>query len=171
LAYGDVRWYSLRIYLPYTATEKFDWAVGGTNAFNVIWDIHIEGTGPSPLSLQWYGGSTANRWIPLRVQAVSPSISYNLIQLTDSAGNRVMANHNRWIDVVIGIRHDNTSAGWVEAWVDGQNVLPRTSRQTLPSGDFGEYIKHGLYKQEDANYPSGASVIYFGPTRISYSKP
>ena len=33
---GDVRWFSTRIYLPYTPTEKFEWALGGATAFTLL---------------------------------------------------------------------------------------------------------------------------------------
>jgi hypothetical protein len=39
------------------------------------------------------------------------------------------------------------------------------------SGDSGMYLKQGLYKNKSSTFPGGRSVIYFGPTRISYSKP
>jgi hypothetical protein len=39
------------------------------------------------------------------------------------------------------------------------------------TGDSRMYYKQGLYKNKSSSFPGGRSVIYFGPTRISYSKP
>ena len=171
LVVGDVRWFTFHLYLPYTASEKFEWASGGSNAFNEFMDIHPGAAVSQTISLQWYGGSNSNVWARLRMENPAPTVNYNLWQLTDSGGNRVMANHNRWLSFVLGVKFAPDNTGWIEAWVDGVNVLPRTNRQTMVAGDIAEYLKYGLYKQVDASYPSGASVIYFGPTYISLSNP
>jgi Polysaccharide lyase len=167
---GDVRWFREQIYLPYTATERFDWASGGSNAFNDFWELHPAASTFATISMNWYGGCVQCNWV-IRATRPSPTVNYSLFSLTDSAGNRVMSNHNRWIDILVGVRFAPDSTGWLEAWVDGVNVLPRTFRQTMIAGDSGMYLKHGLYKQEDASYPSGASAIYWGPTQISLTKP
>jgi polysaccharide lyase-like protein len=175
---GDVRWFSTRLYLPYTATEKFEWAHGGSNAFTDIMDLHPGSGSMWPaLSLEWYGGSK-NEWATLRVSGGDFSNpnqyadSIPMWQLTDASGNRVMSNFNRWIDIVWGMRFASDSTGWLEVWVDGANIYPRKNRPTMWAGDAAEYFKFGLYKQKDASFPeTGRSVIYFGPTTIGYSKP
>jgi hypothetical protein len=88
-----------------------------------------------------------------------PVWNVNLWQITDASGNRVMANHNRWIDLVWGVRFAPDSTGWLEVWVDGVNVLPRTNHATMWSGDSGMYLKQGLYKSAASSYPGGRSVI------------
>ena len=55
----------------------------------------------------------------------------NLWQLSDSSGNRVMSNYNRWIDLTWGMRFAPDSTGWLEVWVDGQNIYPRKNRPTI----------------------------------------
>jgi chitodextrinase len=172
---GDVRWFSNRIYMPYTATEKFEWPTVGSDKFFDIMDLHPGCSTCWPaISLEWYPGNPV--WAHFRVfggnYASPPAVwNVNLWQITDASGNRVMANHNRWIDLVWGVRFAPDSSGWFEVWVDGVNVLPRTNHATMWSGDSGMYLKQGLYKNKSSTFPSGASVIYFGPTRISYSKP
>jgi chitodextrinase len=171
---GDVRWFYNRIYMPYTATEKFEWPTSGTNQFTNHLELHAASSSlSSVIRLGWYPSTP--QWAKFRLLTGNPSSptsrEFNLWQLTDVAGNRVLANHNRWIELVWGVRFAPDSTGWLEAWVDGVNVLPRTSTQTMWSGDSGMYLKQGVYKRKGNLYPSGASVIYFGPTRISYSKP
>jgi Polysaccharide lyase len=71
----------------------------------------------------------------------------------------------------VGARFAPDSSGWFEAWVDGVNVAPRANMPTMWTGDSRMYYKQGLYKNKSSSFPGGRSVIYFGPTRISYSKP
>jgi chitodextrinase len=175
---GDVRWFSTRLYLPYTASEKFEWAHGGSNAFTDLVDLHPDsGTAWPAFSVQWYPSSGA-QWAKIRV-AGGPTINstqyleeINLWQLTDASGARVMSNYNRWIDLTWGMRFAPDSTGWLEVWVDGVNVYPRKNRPTMWAGDFGEFLQQGLYKQKDASFPeTGRSVIYYGPTTIGLAKP
>jgi chitodextrinase len=170
VAIGDIRWFSFRIYLPYTATEKFEWASGGSNNFNTYMDIHPGASVPGALGIEWYGGGNPKYWT-LRHDNGTTATSYNLFQLTDSSGARIMANHNRWIEWHLGVRFATDSSGWFEAWVDGVNVLPRTFGKTMSAGDTQQYLKQGLYKQRDAHYPSGVSVVYYGRTAISVARP
>ena len=82
------------------------------------------------------------------------------------------ANYNRWIDLVFGVRFAPDSTGWLEVWVDGVNRYPRKNRPTMWTGDTGQYLKIGLYKQEDSYFPeTGRSVIYFGRTTVGSDKP
>lgn len=173
---GDERWFSTRLYLPYNATEKFEWAHGGSNTFTALWGMHPGGSGFGALGLRWNGASTP-QWATMYVyggqnQSLSNFESIKLWQLTDASGNRVMQNHNRWIDLVWGVRFAPDSTGWLEIWVDGVNVYPRKNRPTMWAGDTGQYSKLGLYKSKDASFPeTGRSVIYFGRTTIGLTKP
>jgi chitodextrinase len=175
---GDVRWFSTRLYLPYTSTEKFEWAHGGSNPFTCLLDLHPGSSSMWPaFSLQWYP-SSSQQWATLRVAGGDFSNpgqnmeEINLWQLADAAGTRVMSNYNRWIDLVWGMRFASDSTGWLEVWVDGVNVYPRKNRPTMWSGDTGEYLKQGLYKQKDATFPeSGRSVLYYGRTTVGLTKP
>jgi Polysaccharide lyase len=71
----------------------------------------------------------------------------------------------------VGVRFAPDSSGWFEAWVDGNNVLPRTNHATMWLNDPGMYFKQEIYKSKGSTYPSGASVIYYGPTSIGLTKP
>jgi hypothetical protein len=138
-------------------------------------DLHPDsGTWPA-FSVQWYSSS---QWAKIRIAGgTTPGSSQNLEeinlwQLTDASGARVMSNYNRWINLTWGMRFAPDSTGWLEVWVDGVNVYPRTSRPTMWSGDSGQYLKYGLYKRKDASFPeTGRSVIYYGPVTIGLTKP
>jgi hypothetical protein len=176
---GDVRWFSTRLYLPYTASEKFEWGHGGSNPFTDIMDLHPDsGTAWPAFSLSMYpAAGNRNQWAYFRVYGGEyPSTQYaqkiNLWQLTDASGARVMSNYNRWIDLTWGMRFAPDSTGWLEVWVGGVNVYPRKNRPTMWSGDSGQYFKYGLYKQKDASFPeTGRCVIYYGRTTIGLTKP
>ena len=174
---GDVRWFSTRIYLPYNATEKFEWAHGGSNPFTTLLGLHPAGNYWGALGLRWNSPKPKNQWATLMAYGGDfPSSKYaetiKLWQLTGGLGRRVMSNYNRWIDLVWGMRFAPDSTGWLEVWVDGVNVYPRKNRPTMWTGDTGQYFKYGLYKQADASFPeTGRSVVYFGRTTIGLTKP
>lgn len=83
-----------------------------------------------------------------------------------------MANHNRWIRLKWGMKLTPNTDGWIEAWVDGVNVYPRTSGPTMWAGHNAAYYKYGMYKRADATFPeSGRSVYYTGLTSIGGDRP
>lgn len=174
---GDVRWFSTRIYLPYNAREKFEWAHGGSNPFTALLGLHPGSNHWGALGLRWNSPKRKNQWATLMAYGGDfPSTKYaetiKLWQLTGGKGRRIKANHNRWIDLVCGVRFAPDSTGWLDVSVDGVNVYPRKSRPTMWTGDTGQYLKVGLYKQADASFPeTGRSVIYFGRTTVGLTKP
>ena len=175
-AYGDERWFSLKYYLPYNVTEKFEWAHGGGNAFIDLNDMHPDNNSWPAMQIGWYP-QTDPQWAKLRmgggpvVGATTYYGEYNLWQLTNSSGSRIAANHNRWLTVVLGVKFNYTNAGWIQAYVDGTQVLSQTFRPTMWKEDFGMYWKGGLYKQANAVFPeTGRSVIYWGTTLIGLTQ-
>jgi hypothetical protein len=179
---GDIRWFATRIYLPYTKREKFEWAHGGSQPYTTLLELHKgSSTGWSAFRLGWEAWQAnqgdANKWMNFLVYGGDyPSTRHfervRLWRLTDRRANRVLANHNRWIDLVWGMRFAPDSTGWLEVWVDGVNVYKRKNRPTMWADDTGQYLKCGLYKRKDASFPeSGRSVVYFGRTTIGLTKP
>jgi hypothetical protein len=176
---GDIRWFSTRIYLPYKKGEKFEWARGGGQPYTILMELHKgSSTGWAAFMLSIHPTrSDRNQWAQFRVYGGDyPSTEHfekvRLWRLTDRRANRVLANHNRWIDLVWGMRFAPDSTGWLEVWVDGRNVYRRKNRPTMWAGDTGQYLKVGLYKRKDATFPeTGRSVVYFGRTTIGLTKP
>jgi hypothetical protein len=104
-------------------------------------------------------GSTANlKYIPLW-------------QLTNADGSKYSPSYNRRIHLVVGARFAPDNTGWLEIWVDGKNVFPRTNRPTMWAGDTSSYLKIGPYKSESSPFPSGKSVIYFTRVAIGTAQP
>ena len=62
---------------------------------------------------------------------------------------------NAWVDFVFHVRWSPDNTGFVEAWVDGQPVLPLTNTPTIYEGQ-GVYLKQGLYRARS----SMTSVLY-----------
>jgi hypothetical protein len=60
-----------------------------------------------------------------------------------------------WVDFVFHVRWAPDNTGFVEAWVDGQPVLPLTNTPTIYEGQ-GVYLKQGLYRLRS----SETSVVY-----------
>ena len=174
---GDERWFSTRIYLPYNAREKFEWAHGGANPFTALLGLHPGSNRWGALGLRWSSPKPKNQWATLVAYGGNfPTTRYaeniKLWQLTGRFGRRIKANSNRWISLVFGVRFAPDNTGWLEVWVDGVNVYPRKNRPTMWAGDTGQYLKIGLYRQGDSSFPeTGRSVVYFGRTTISLTKP
>lgn len=172
-SYGDIRWFSMKYYMPYSAGgEKFEWAHTGGNAFFDLNDMHPNNNSWPAVQVGWYPQS-APEWAKLRVGGgavvgdTSNINEYNLWQLTDSNGSRHLANYNRWLTVTLGIRWHYDFTGWIEAYIDGNLVIPRTPHPTMWANDFPMYWKGGLYKQANAVFPeSGRSVIYWDTQKI-----
>jgi polysaccharide lyase-like protein len=67
---------------------------------------------------------------------------------------------NAWVDFVFHVRWAPDNTGFVEAWVDGRHVLPRTNTPTIYEGQ-GVYLKQGLYRDRS----SVTSVVYHDAMR------
>jgi hypothetical protein len=61
----------------------------------------------------------------------------------------------------VSLSHD-PAKGWVEVWLDGKNVLPRTPLQTLISAADSVYLKQGYYREHTTN----VGVIEHAGTRV-----
>jgi hypothetical protein len=154
-------WVMMEMYLPDSgAGEQFGLASGGINGFTNIADLHPSSSSGVP-GLALGGYSTTN------LQFYSGVPGY--VQRRDFIDITNPANRNRKLTVIIGAKVA-TSGGWVEAWLDGVNTIPRFSQHTAEASESGPYWKQGLYKESSASFPNGGSVIYFGRTLIGQTK-
>lgn len=183
MSVGTERWFLHEIYLPNNdpVGEYFDW---GRSAFNTWIGLHPDGGNTSgrdwgcfdmgtdgpythPFYMTWKiaGGGGVNPYDTL--------IYPRLFQLTNADGTRYAANYNRRIRILVGAKFAPTHAGgWYEAWVDGVNVLPRTSHATMWTGDTQTYFKCGPYKSSSGSavFPTnGKSIMYW--TRLAIGTP
>ncbi len=195
---GTIRWFEWDIYLPYVVGgEIFDyprpgpsggeyWSLFGLHppagspaswsAMHLEWNpfqFHAGGdsAGYNNISLNWHAeGGTWNGG-----NAQPTDANYRLLPLTDGSGNRVLANHNRWIHLIWGVKFNPDNTGWLEIWIDGVNVLPRVNRPTCWDVDITNpqsYFKYGIYTHSDSTFPAnGRSVAYYGRTTIGVNRP
>lgn len=123
--------------------------------------------GPSPLKLALDGRSGE-----LQIHSREfPGDAPDVLAAVDAAPGT-------WHEFVVGIDWSPDAAeGWVEAWHDGEPVLPRTARATqyaLADGTpVNNHFKQGLYR--DATIPFAQSVFLrgteIGPTLLSVTSP
>jgi chitodextrinase len=148
---GQEIWISMELYLP----DSFGLASGG---FTNLMDMHPNsGSGVPGLGLGGYSATNIQLYagVPGSLQRK------DFIPLTS-------ANRNRKLNVLIGAKIG--TSGWVEAWLDGVNVIPRFNAVTAEASESGPYFKQGLYKMTADSFPNGGSTIYFGHTYIGNTK-
>lgn len=152
---GMELWIDMELYLP----NEYGLATGGSNAYNVLCDLHPQSNSGIPgVGIVTYGGSNTIKG------QFGIGTTYRPVLFPLDAAHR-----NRKIDITIGMKLSPN--GWVEAWVDGQNVVPRLTCVTAETSEQGPYWKQGLYKQRDATSPGGKQVAYYGRTLISRTRP
>jgi hypothetical protein len=78
----------------------------------------------------------------------------------------------RWYDFVFNVKWSSDPAiGFVQVWIDGSNVLPKTYCATLyrdwdASSDHGVYLRQGELRIAS---PGNSSVVYIAGTRVGIS--
>jgi len=151
---GMELWIDMELYLP----NEYGLATGGSNAYNVLCDLHPQSNSGIPgVGIVTYGGSSTVKG------QFGIGTTYRPVLFALDAAHR-----NRKIDITLGMKL--APNGWVEAWVDGQNVVPRLNCVTAETSEQGPYWKQGLYKQKDATSPGGKQVAYYGRTLISKTR-
>ena len=120
---GDERWYEWSVQYP----QEFPNPSGG-------WFI----------ILQWHSASG------------SPPLAVNISNRgTVDIGGDGVRNHPKrtigpvrrgeWVDYVLHVRFSrNADRGFVEAWENGRQTVPRTARATMVDGE--NYLKQGIYR-------------------------
>lgn len=68
---------------------------------------------------------------------------------------------NTWYDFVFHVRWATDNTGFVEVWLNGQNVLPLTNTPTIYSGQT-VYLKQGFYRGPGSD---SSSVVYHDAMR------
>ena len=74
----------------------------------------------------------------------------------------------KWNEYLLHVKFsDNPNIGFVELWVDGQPVVPKTMHATLDPGDY-VYLKQGLYRDKSINWDQS---VYHDGMRIYAADP
>jgi len=151
---GMELWLSMDLYLP----DEYGLATGGSNAYNVLCDLHPQSNSGIPgVGIVTYGGSNSIKG------QFGIGTTYRPVLFALDAAHR-----HRKIPIVLGMKL--APNGWVEAWVDGVNVVPRLTCVTAETSEQGPYWKQGLYKQRDAVSPGGKQIAFYGRTLIGRTR-
>lgn len=136
---GDERWYEWWMRLP----EGFR-----------------EPTGDWFIVMQWHSGSG------------SPPLAIDLSRGTVDVGGdgtdaprRTMGpiRPGEWVHYVLHVRFSRSAkSGFVEAWENGKQTVPRTARATMSSSE--NYLKQGIYRDEES---ADAAEVEFAGLRVT----
>lgn len=152
---GSERWYGWSVYVPAGHVTAPD----GTLWLNTVQWKGLHGGSP-PLAMEinrdnWrLGGTKGGGSLP-------------------DIGTLGPINPGTWTNFVIGINHSpNPAVGWVEAWVNRELVLPRTTIATMDYQGDGvtpdpTYFKQGIYRNSNWDV---THVLHFAPAIIATSR-
>jgi hypothetical protein len=74
----------------------------------------------------------------------------------------------KWNEYLFHVKFsDDSSVGFVELWVDGEQVIQKTHHQTLDTGDY-VYLKQGLYRDKTIDWDA---TIYHDGFKVFGSDP
>ena len=139
---GDESWWAWSTYFgqDFRPTEGTSW--------NIFTDWH--NTEPSgQANVHFEVNTLTSPWtIQMRTFGGQQDQNQRIFVLSDF-------RRDAWVDFVFHVRWAPDNTGFVEAWVDGQPVLPLTNTPTIYEGQ-GVYLKQGLYRLRS----SETSVVY-----------
>lgn len=150
-------------------TEELTRYYGWSTYFDsTLWNP-TPGTGSTNIFTQWHEGPPARLVPPVRfyLEATSAATILTTPLRCKVAGGWNGTSHEElhtyelglptwdaWNDFVLGIKWSAT-AGWVQIWRDGAQVLAQTTQKTMYAGQ-GVYAKQGFYRTPSAE----TSVIW-----------
>jgi hypothetical protein len=177
---GITRWFRFSFYLPngQPSGEQFNWPA---NDWYLLADLHVSLDGNGDCQDIIVTPNSGNqRYVTLRLQGAtsdqtSPAFNQedvNLLQLTDSSGNRIASAFNSWHTLIFGVKFASdgsvgSSSGHVTAYFDGQLAYDK-NRPTARFNETGPWFQLQNYKNHGSGFVNGAtsSVIYFADSRI-----
>jgi Polysaccharide lyase len=138
---GSEQWYGWSTMFP----SNFNPTPGTTWNYFLQWhDSLNNGCGPNVVYQVDEAKNPAQ--IRLRVRGGSVSLSTCAAQY-DRSWYPVSLTLNHWYDFVLHVKWSaDPAVGFVEGWIDGNLVIPKTFNATLYPGD-GIYVKQGFYRE------------------------
>jgi hypothetical protein len=180
---GTTRWFRFSFLLPNNGPgETFNWP---TNGWHALADLHVsvDGNGDAQdMKVQPWSGNP--RYITSVLTGASSSDAsqwdfVNMLQLTDSNGNRIASAFNTWHTVIWGITFSNqgsigNSPGHMTIIFDGQTLYDK-ARPTARTGETGPWFQLQNYKSHTdpgSGFINGAtsSTVYYADSRIGYTR-
>lgn len=122
------------------------------------WSMRIGDDFPSVsgwmIFMQWHSGSGSP---PLAVEAIDG----NIVLTADGAGGGSQTvgpmRPGQWVDYVLHVRFSNSAdVGFVEAWENGVQTVPKTFRATMSSDS--NYLKQGIYRSAEMSGTSEVTI-------------
>jgi hypothetical protein len=114
--------------------------------WSTLWPTDFNSAPTWQLFTQWHHvGNSGSP--PIELYVNGPTI---YLRTSDAAGTGHVVHWmapletGRWRNFLFGVRFANDTSGWVELWLDGKQVLPRTAARTMI--DSGNIFKQGLYR-------------------------
>jgi hypothetical protein len=143
---GSIRWYGFDLYVP---------ADFVSDPTGLVWFSFTQWKGRD-------GGSPA----------IALEIKRDRIEMAGASARNDVGpiKRGQWERIVVGVRIDPTSNGWVEVYRDGVQTLPRTQRPTTTyvNGQPDPiYLKQGIYRSPKW---TATHVLHFGTTSIGRSR-
>jgi hypothetical protein len=126
---------------------------------------------PSPkwaLYTQWHASGFG---VPVGFNVHGETLSFRVMgHEYDGAGKwdagtlwKEQLRRGKWNEYLLHVKFsDNPNIGFVELWVDGELVVPKTMHATLDPGDYA-YLKMGLYRDKSINWDQS---IYHDGMRV-----
>jgi hypothetical protein len=145
IEHNKVYWVAFRMYVRDWGTlSSSDAAVFGTQLHS---GDNSRGLSPS-FSLVTYGGRS------FQVYALHSTSS------SPSQGNTVTAKSSniaipfgRWVDMVFKFRQDTSGSGFLQAWMDGQQIMNYQGRLGFNTPGYKDYMKFGYYNWSSFSSP------------------
>jgi len=143
---GSTRWYGFPVYL------SSPWEFATDSKWMIV--------------TQWKGRSSGS-------PAIELGINKGQWRIGGTGGTNTMgpAKSGVWTYMQVGIHFSaDGKAGWVEAWMDEQQVIPKTARATMNlNGSTADpsYLKQGIYRTKEWK---STHVMYLGSTKIGTTK-
>ena len=145
IEHNKVYWVAFRMYVRDWGTlSSSDAAVFGTQLHS---GDNSRGLSPS-FSLVTYGGRS------FQVYALHSTSS------SPSQGNTVTAKSSniaipfgRWVDMVFKFRQDTSGSGFLQAWMDGEQIMNYQGRLGFNTPGYKDYMKFGYYNWSSFSSP------------------
>ncbi len=142
---GSERWYGWSTYWPAEFDSQPTWQLF------TQWH-HVGNTGSPPIEFYvngetMYLRTTDNAGTDHTIQWTAPLVT------------------GQWRNFLFGVRFANDTSGWVELWLDGEQVLEQTATRTMI--DEGNILKQGLYRNAAIDF---AQRIYHDNLRVGATR-
>jgi hypothetical protein len=177
---GTTRWFRFSFLLPNNGYgEQFNWP---QNDWYTLADLHasLDASGdPQDVMVNPWSGNP--RYITFRLEgASSTDLSQaewiNLLQLTDSSGNRITTSFNNWHTLIFGITFSDqgtigNSPGHLTIIFDGQTLYDK-NRPTARTGETGPWFQLQNYKNHASPLINNTTTttIYYANAMIGNTR-